>query len=426
MPTTPSSLHVPKTGAALTHMHLHVQKPSDGLFVQQTFHSTWDPQLLKTAEESQSQWYVTQELVHFALSDIKLGRKVDQNRDGQVWTCHLFSQGYMIKYPPSVTLEQSYGSRKRPLDSDRLYLYEELYAREMQNFARLTEPHEYVEESRGRGFMPFQSSNREQNQRQYISMEYEMQDLKRHPGFKHMHKLIHFEVKDQIPFVLSERYHGSLMSLLEAYQGSMHRDFKPKVLQVQGQEVYEPSRLWKKLAKQLSSAQAFMLNLHMVSVKINPSNVLYVLGAQGLKSIRFMVSDYSLCMGSEDFLPHGFTAGKYDPPLQLRTKLNAGEVAIYQLFTTLISAIDLHVHPEQEAFFLLPSVMEAESTVATCLHSTTKWKPEVRRILKGVDRTRIPGVCFEILEEGTCYEPAHPSIETFFRSFEEICDEFPE
>jgi serine/threonine protein kinase len=125
------------------------------------------------------------------------------------------------------------------------------------------------------------------NSSEYLDIMREMNLMKSHEGYDHIHKILGFVA--ELPILFSERCDGSLSSLLVG--GSDRHLFD-----VVGGRL---SPQWIKLAKQIGSAIEYLdIFASIAHMDIKPANILYIesSGANGLPEFNWKLSDFGICV----------------------------------------------------------------------------------------------------------------------------------
>ena len=384
--------------------------------------------------EGDAEWSIVQEPEAFTLMDIKIGKKLGKGAYGEAWTCLVKGREFVIKLPHHVQLigmvskgEEEY--RKIILGKNklgrRLLECQGEFKQEVRNYERIVEPRAYVALSKGKGYVNFSSLGPHAGREAYREYARDMAKKQAHPGFHHLHRLFHFDCKGNIPFILSERCDDSLGGMATRFfLRSGQTDLRP-VLLGDGQG-WRASKLWRRIAKHLTSALDFMLTQECVNVDIKPFNVLYVVKDGEL---HFMIADYGMCENvssrpcAQDLDPlNGECRGTpaFNPPEEQQETMMSGEIAIYQVMTTLISVIDCERLPSSRAY-MIANHLDRGGIVAKRLHDAGC--RDVR-----LCETMVCGdPLFALLYEATRYEPEcrpqYPLFEEWKRRLDEDQEE---
>jgi len=336
------------TGAALTTTTIRGMDREIG--------DVWGDEVHAAINDPSREYMVEQQALGFTLNDIELHEKLGTGTYGQVYSCTIKGKGMVIKlnekHEISTKTRSHDGAIKMTFKLNKVKRLEttvEAFNYEIKNYERMMEPKsfiKYIGPFRVQGWIHWDSTSREANSRQYNRMREELQLIQAHPGYKHMHKLLHFDIIKNVPFILSERCDGTLDMLL--WKNTVERidDFKPRA--------GVPSKLWLMLAEQLNHAACFMQDRGFMNVDIKPSNIFY---AYPNGEMCFMVSDYGMCSEAQ-YIPKPdapfmrLLRGTYfysavhhsrnDPDERGRYfTMTSEQVMLFQVATTLIASIDI-------------------------------------------------------------------------------------
>jgi serine/threonine protein kinase len=127
----------------------------------------------------------------------------------------------------------------------------------------------------------------------------ELQRMEMHPGYAHIHPLIHFDAT--IPAIFSEECHGTLTSL---------RRSRPELFELDSSSL-ATTALWKQIGREVCDAVDYMRTRGVVHIDMKTDNVLYTEADDG--TFRFMVSDFGRCKKHE-LKNHFFETTNYFQP----------------------------------------------------------------------------------------------------------------
>ena len=243
---------------------------------------------------------------------------------------------------------------------------------------------------------------------EYLRYLKERTRLRTHPGFYHMHQVLHFDAS--IPAILSDYADGSLRDLQKLCLGNPNVTWldAPTLKQhapVVGNRFPEsvsavtPPPLWTQIAAQMAAAVDYMRTFSPIThVDLKPGNVLFRLHGQGggdihqragadaltPPSIRCMVSDYGMCKPKDGRIDsRGGLPGTafYNPPLAFsRGKLWLGTQTVlwqyltfFQFFTCLADLLLFRESPDTvpQSYFINSLGMSNtidQSLIIACLH----------------------------------------------------------
>ena len=329
--------------------------------------SIWDADVQAALDEDGGPYFVEQKPLEFRLSDVELGKVLGQGSYGVTYTCIIKKRGMVIKFNPEhevrikrvhkadtesdqATKNEDDDKNKEDKATKTVFAFNQLdpetlrdiydeYREEFSNFERIMEPASFKKYTRDQErWVTWDGVSPEANRRQYNELKRDLELFQAHPGYEHMHKLLHFDTKDNISFILSERCDDSLENLMEKHCDESIHEFKPAA---DG----SPSKLWLLLAEHLTYATLFMQERGLVNVDIKPSNILYV-DRGGQK--HFMISDYGMCSES-DYIPKSTDPYKlrlrgnnyYNPHEDVRELMTSKLISVFQVAVTLAGTIDV-------------------------------------------------------------------------------------
>ena len=340
--------------------------------------SIWDADVQAALDEDGGPYFVEQKPLEFHLWDVELGKVLGRGSYGVTYTCIIKKRGMVIKFNPKhnvrikrvhkadtesdqATKNEDDDKNKEDKATKTVFAFNQLdpetlrdiydeYREEFSNFERIMEPASFKKYTRDQErWVTWDGVSQEANRRQYDELKRDLELFQAHPGYEHMHKLLHFDTKDNISFILSERCDDSLENLMEKHCDESIHEFKPAA---DG----SPSKLWLLLAEHLTYATLFMQERGLVNVDIKPSNILYV-DRGGQK--HFMISDYGMC-SEADYIPepgdpYELTVrgnNYYDPHEDVRELMTSELISLFQVAVTLAGTIDVSRIISETVFLL--------------------------------------------------------------------------
>ena len=182
------------------------------------------------------------------------------------------------------------------------------------------------------------------NYNTYVSIKRELDRMKLHKGFEHIHKIFMFV--SGVPAIFSEPCSGSLQGLIDADSGIFLGGYATKL-----------SYQWLELAKQIGHAIEYLKDIaQIVHLDIKPGNILYneSKDENGKTAFTWKLSDFGLCRAWDD--DSGYTATylagtmMYLPRILKETKkkqgsvsFNAYECSLHSYMATLIMSIKFDI-----------------------------------------------------------------------------------
>ena len=332
----------PKTGAFLSQSQVYTEEGVSGKRVWGNFQDPWDPEILALLQREPGA-LVSHRPFRFSLGDIEINEYLGQGAFGQAYTCVVKDRPMVVKMAHDQRLVET---GKRRADGTvpkvlqavpwRNYTTCRTFLKEIENFERIMEPASFKDPQNN---MPAWMKGTGMNYSEHNAFHEELHRMMRHPGYKHMHKILHLEIVENIPLLFSEQCRSSLHNLVKLYARTCDCEvLRPKL---QGNE-YQPTALWWRVAQHLSSAVDYMLMREFITLDIKPGNILYKILPNG--EMLFMVSDYGMCepVDSDDSTASLLEKGTdyYNPPEYMQTWLTSKQLALFQFATTLISIID--------------------------------------------------------------------------------------
>ena len=254
-------------------------------------------------------------------SDVRLGNLLGSGFYGTAYRCTVLSVPLVVKVPRVVdayeTLPPSAPISER-VRSD--------FAEELRNAERLLEPASY----KGATFL---SVNRAR------ALYAEMQRMQAHPGYRHIHRLVHGEA-DPYPMLFSEPCDGTLWELRRSSSAPYWRTDTPE---------------WRELARQLLSAFDYTRTRGLYHVDIKPDNIFFIgdrymladFGAMRTdehdRSARQVISVLVECLG--DNMRVEYTNTQPDPPFDVPFRNIAKRERITDSLMTLWGVLELRFEP---------------------------------------------------------------------------------
>jgi len=184
----------------------------------------------------------------------------------------------------------------------------------------------------------------------YVEIKKELDTMKLHKGFEHIHKIFGFV--SGVPAIFSEPCSGSLQGLIDADSGIFLGGYATKL-----------SYQWLELAKQIGHAIEYLKDIaRIVHLDIKPGNILYNESKNENPKTAFTwkLSDFGLCQAWDD--DSGYTATylvgttMYIPGILKETKkkqgrvsFNAYECSLHSYMATLIMSIKFDI-PRAEGY----------------------------------------------------------------------------
>jgi hypothetical protein len=179
------------------------------------------------------------------------------------------------------------------------------------------------------------------NYRGYLNLKNELNLIKSHEGYDHIHKIVGFV--PGLPIIFSEPCTGSLNSIIKS--GSNKNIFNIDTI------TKKLSSEWLELAKQIGSAVQYLKEVaNLVHMDIKPDNILFVEQVnESMQSIfNWKLSDFGICkaMNDDNTYTTKFIGGspKYLPKFAKQTEINGGlfdayECSLYSYMLTMLVSI---------------------------------------------------------------------------------------
>jgi serine/threonine protein kinase len=182
------------------------------------------------------------------------------------------------------------------------------------------------------------------SRQQYLDIMRELNIMKAHEGYEHIHKIVGFV--PELPVIFSEPCVGSLESLIKL----------PGTTDIFAVEDGKLSIHWLELAKQIGDAVDY-LNIHgsIAHVDIKPDNILYneIIKPDGSLAYHWKLSDFGLCVVKTDldgYLTKFAGGTALYLPIEVRLNKNnenweydAYECSLYSYMLTILQSIKFNL-----------------------------------------------------------------------------------
>jgi serine/threonine protein kinase len=280
-----------------------------------------------------------------------IGNKLGNGSFGTAFRCTFWGSEYVIKIPNSlwrgnILTSDDEGFLMRDIAVQRTYDILKLGAtRSFRLECRFNEKAvDPFTHRRLRGHQAGRSLPKLSKQ-QYLEIIQELNTMKSHEGYEHIHKIVGFV--PELPVLFSEPCVGSLGSLIE-------RADITNIFAVEGDKL---SSAWLELAKQMGDAIDY-LDVHgsIVHMDIKPDNILYNVTANqyGLPAYHWKLSDFGICVDKKNDRDRYTTSyaggtGLYLPRAVMERKTDAKwvfdayECSLYSYMLTILQSIKFNL-----------------------------------------------------------------------------------
>jgi serine/threonine protein kinase len=192
--------------------------------------------------------------------DVLLDALLGSGAYGTAYRCTVFDVSLVVKVPNGVQVVGDRLPTRARIDANA----RNDFAQELCNAERLLEPLDY------RGAMRIQPADAR-------ALHAEMLQMRAHPGYKHIHRLIHGELSSAYPMLFSEPCDGTLWEMRRAHSAPLWTTDAPE---------------WQALARQLLLAFDYTRTRGLYHLDIKPDNVFYI-------GSRYMLADFGRMSSSE-------------------------------------------------------------------------------------------------------------------------------
>jgi len=326
-----------------------------------------DPRIPDMLRQYSDNALVEEAPIFLSLGDIHLGKKLGEGTYGKTYTCTLLQQttNVVVKMPLAQELQDNSIAKKAVPEMEKVVAN---YNQEFTNFERMMEPVLFTTYTRqGEHWVTLKTDSVAENHQEYFALQQEMLKIQGHPGYKHMHRLLHFQIAEgTVPLIFSEPCDETLQGLLRQLYLASSPFLRLKEY-----------KLWWTIARQLTSAMEFMLvERHFVNVDIKPINVLYC-----AQDNRFVLADYGMCLSSEE--PSSTFANQTDlgthfyNPKTLGQLQNAGDLAIFQFAACMLCIVDYSQTPRPQCIELIGTHIHTSRSDSEeeydHIHTASRW-----------------------------------------------------
>lgn len=199
--------------------------------------------------------------------EVRLDGFLGSGAYGTAYRCTVFNRSLVVKVPNGVQVVGDRLPVRARIDASA----RNDFALELRNAERLLEPLDY------RGAMRIQSADAR-------ALHAEMLQMRAHPGYKHIHRLIHGEINSAgaYPMLFSEACDGTLWERRRAHSAPLWTTDASE---------------WQALARQLLSAFDYTRTRGLYHLDIKPDNVFYI-------GSRYMLADFGRMMSSDEEIMH--------------------------------------------------------------------------------------------------------------------------